>query len=139
MLPEGEDDRKKFELPGTRAQYAPSLVFTITHMRLSIEPDLEERSFKGEQRLDIIILQDTDSIELDASELQIKSVYAAGKLEFRVIGDKLAVKLGRTFREDSRIKLDISYSARPRKGMYFVAPDKHYPGKQLEAWTQGES
>ncbi len=139
MLPEGEDDRKKFELPGTRAQYAPSLVFTITHMRLSIEPDLEERSFKGEQRLDIIILQDTDSIELDASELQIKSVYAAGKLEFRVIGDKLAVKLGRTFREDSRIKLDISYSARPRKGMYFVSPDKHYPGKQLEAWTQGES
>ncbi len=139
MDPEGDDDKKKFELPGSRAQYAPSLVFTITHMRLSIEPDLEARSFKGEQRLDVLILQDTDSIELDASELQVKSVYAAGKLEFRVVGDRLAIKLGRTFKESSKIKLDISYSARPRKGMYFIEPDKHYPSKQLEAWTQGET
>ena len=39
---EGEDGRKRFELPGSRAHYAPSLLFTISHMRLAIEPDLQE-------------------------------------------------------------------------------------------------
>jgi aminopeptidase N len=41
---EGEDGRKRFELPGSRAHYAPSLLFTISHMRLAIEPDLHERT-----------------------------------------------------------------------------------------------
>lgn len=136
---EGEDGRKRFELPGSRAHYAPSLLFTISHMRLAIEPDLHERTISCSQRLDITILQDTDTIALDAAELQIKSVSADGRLEFRSLDDKLAVKLGRFLKEGSRIKLDIAYTVRPRKGFYFIVPDRQYPGKQPEAWTQGES
>src|SRR5687768_2523138 len=139
MRTEGDSDRKKFELPGSKAHYAPSLLFTITHMQLDIDPDFEEKKISCRQRLDILILRDTDSIELDASELDVKSVLLSGKLEFRTIGDKLAIKLGRTYKEGSAIRLDISYSARPRKGFYFVSPDKHYPSKHIEAWTQGES
>jgi len=136
---EEDDLRKKFELPGSRPHYPPSLSFTITHMRLAIEPDLEERSITCDQKLSITILHDTDAIELDAAELQIKSVTAGSKLEFRSLEDKLAIKLGRTMKEGSKIELGISYSGKPRQGFYFVAPDKHYPGKQLEAWTQGEA
>lgn len=136
---EGDSERKKFELPGSRAHYAPTLLFTINHMRLEIEANLEDKAIECEQRLDITILHDTESIELDAAELKIKSVSAADKLDFRPIGDKLLVRLGRMFKEESRIKLDISYSAKPRKGFYFVSADKQYPRKQLEAWTQGES
>jgi aminopeptidase N len=139
MPTEGEPDGKKFELPGSRPHYAPSLLFTISHIRMDLEPDLRKRSIQCQQRLDITILQDTDTIELDAAEIQIRSVSAAGRLDFRAIGDKLVIKLGRVFREGSRIKIDISYSAKPRKGFYFVGPDKHYPHKHLEAWTQGES
>lgn len=136
----GEDDaRKKFELPGSRPHYPPSLSFTITHMRLAIEPDLHERSISCDQKLSITILHDTDAIELDAAELQIKSVSAGSKLEFRSLEDKLVVKLGRTMKEGSKIELAIAYSAKPRLGFYFVAPDKHYPNKRLEAWTQGEA
>jgi aminopeptidase N len=108
-------------------------------MRLAIEPDLQGRSISSDQRLSIAILQDTDVIELDAAELQIKSVAAGGKLDFRSIDDKLVIKLGRTMKEGSKIELAISYSAKPRQGFYFVAPDKHYPNKHLEAWTQGEA
>jgi aminopeptidase N len=85
------------------------------------------------------MLDDADSVELDAAELNVKSVSLSAKLGFRTIGDKLAIKLGRTYKAGSSIKLDISYSSRPRKGFYFISPDKHYPGKQVEAWTQGES
>jgi aminopeptidase N len=136
---EGDEAKRKFELPGSRAHYAPSLLFTINHMQLYVELDLDARAIECKQRLDITILQDTDSIELDAAELRVKSVSAASKLEYRTIGDKIVVKLGRIFKEESKIKLDISYSARPRKGLYFVSPDKHYPRKQPEAWTQSET
>jgi aminopeptidase N len=139
MRTEGDGDRKKFELPGSRAHYPPSLAFTITHMQLDVDPDFEKKKIECRQHLDVTMIRDADSIELDASELDVRSVSLSGKLEFRTLGDKLAIKLGRTYRERSAIRLEILYSARPRKGFYFISPDKHYPAKYLEAWTQGES
>lgn len=138
-MQDAEGDRKKFELPGSRAHYPPTLTFAITHMALEVSPDFEEKKINCRQRLDIRIISDTSSIELDAAELDVKSVSISGKLEFRTVGDKLTIKLGRTYREGSALKLDIVYSARPRRGFYFISPDKDYPQKRVEAWTQGES
>src|ERR671910_2786239 len=106
MHTHNEDDTKKknFELPGSRAHYAPSLSFTVNHMRLEIEPDLQKHIISCEQRLSIVTLQDTDTIELDAAELQVKMVSAAGRLDFRSLDDKLVVKLGRTLKERSEIE-----------------------------------
>jgi hypothetical protein len=36
------------------------------------------------------------------------------------------------------IEVAIDYSARPRRGLYFVGPDDGYPNKPVQAWTQGE-
>lgn len=136
-----EETRKKFELAGSRAHYAPSLVFTISHMRLEIEPDLDARTISCRQELEVAAVQDVDAtIELDASELDVKSVlFDSKKASFRIIGDKLAIKLPKPFKEGERAQITISYSAKPRKGFYFVAPDEHYPYKRVEAWTQGET
>ncbi|MFL6502242.1 MAG: M1 family aminopeptidase [Nitrososphaera sp.] len=131
--------RKNFELPGSRAHYAPSLSFTINHMQLQIEPDFQTRTISCQQTLSIIALQDTDTIELDAAELQVEKVYAEAKLDFHNLDDKLVVNLGRLLRERSKIELYISYTAKPRKGFYFIGPDKYYPEKYQEAWTQGET
>ena len=91
---DGNDTKKKnFELPGSRAHYAPSLSFTINHMWLEIEPDLRMHTISCKQRLSIVTLQDSDTIELDAAELQVKMVSAAGRLDFRSLDDKLVVKL----------------------------------------------
>ncbi len=139
-MQDGEDGRKKFELPGSKPHYAPSLLFTITHMKLAIEPDFGSQGIAGSQVLKITALQDTDSIELDAAELQVKSVSTAKReLGFRALDDRLTVKLGRALKEGGSIELAIAYSAGPRKGFYFIAPDKHYQNKQPEAWTQGET
>ncbi|MEM3159185.1 MAG: M1 family aminopeptidase [Nitrososphaera sp.] len=135
-----EDSKKKFELPGSRAHYAPSLSVTVTHMRLEIEPDLEKQAISCRQELEIAVVQKTDVVELDAAELDVKSVTLSNKkLPFRAVGDRLSIKLGKSLEEGARAKIAIAYTARPRKGLYFVAPDKHYPDKRLEAWTQGET
>jgi aminopeptidase N len=131
--------RKKFELPGSRAHYAPSLSFTITHMRLEIEPDFQNLKIGGQQSLSIMTLQDIDTIELDAAELQVDKISAADRLDFRNLDDKIIVKLGGTLKEGNKTEIYISYTAKPRKGFYFVAPDKYYPDKYQEAWTQGET
>lgn len=131
--------RNKFELPGSRSHYAPSLLFTITHMRLEIEPDFQNLMISCQQRLSIMTLQDADTIELDAAELQVEKISAAGRFDFRNLDDKIIVKLGRTLKEGSKIEIYISYTAKPRKGFYFVGPDKYYPDKYQEAWTQGET
>ena len=82
-MPEGDSVRKKFELPGSRAHYPPSLVFTVNHMQLEIDPDFERKKIDCRQRLDISIIREADTIELDAAELDVKSVSLSGKLEFR--------------------------------------------------------
>src|SRR3712207_8994657 len=69
---ENDTRKKNFELPGSRAHYAPSLSFTINHMWLEIEPDLQMHTISCKQRLSIVTLQDSDTIELDAAELQVK-------------------------------------------------------------------
>src|SRR5919108_3258238 len=137
--PDENGIRKKFELPGSRAHYAPSLSFTINHMWLEIEADLRMHTLSCKQRISIVTLQDSDTIELDAAELQVKMVSATGRLDFRSLDDKLVVKLGGILKEGSKIELYISYTAKPRKGFYFVGPDKYYPGKHQEAWTQSET
>src|SRR5919198_4802674 len=147
-------DTKKFELPGSRAHYAPSLSFTINKMRLSVEPDFNSKTISCNQQLELIAIQDIDEIVLDISELQIKSVFfvactnttsnnstpnTSRNLDFHNYDDKLHIKLGKIITEGVTFHINILYSAKPRKGFYFIEPDEYYPKKNLQAWTQGET
>jgi aminopeptidase N len=64
--------------------------------------------------------------------------------------DKLTIRLAETLSEDDSICITIKYSAgiygndftlgrKPRSGFHFIQPDKYYPEKNLQAWTQGET
>jgi len=33
----------------------------------------------------------------------------------------------------------IHYEGKPAKGLYFILPDKDYPDRPKQIWTQGES
>jgi hypothetical protein len=109
---------KKFELPGSKAHYAPSLSFTISHMQLSIEPDFKSKTISCEQQLEVIAIQSIDEIILDICELHIKSVSSVDidvviaanvsdsnnhikELNFRNYVDKLIIKLERMLSEEA--------------------------------------
>jgi aminopeptidase N len=142
MQSDGESAAKKFALPGSKPHYPPSLSFTITHMQLAVEPNLQDRSISCEQHLEITALHDIDAIELNAVELHIKTVVdekTSSKLDYRTLDDKLIIKLGVMLKEQERRSISISYAAKPRKGFYFIAPDRYYPKKRFEAWTQGQT
>ncbi len=38
-----------------------------------------------------------------------------------------------------KFDIDIRYEGKPAKGLYFILPDKDYPNRPKQIWTQGES
>jgi aminopeptidase N len=132
---------KKFELVGSKPHYVPTKQFAIKHLKLELKPDFEEKSIECRETLDIIPIEDNlQHVVLDAAELNIKSVQTDGKgLQFKTLEEKLRIELPTPAAEDEQVRISINYNAKPRRGFFFVKPDKDYPNKQLQAWTQGEA
>ena len=78
-------------------------------------------------------------IDFDAVEMTISKVTVGGKpAKFDYSDPVLRVELGRALKAGVETEVAITYAAHPRRGLYFVAPDKVYPKKPLQAWTQGQ-
>jgi len=61
---------KPFALPGTATHYVPDRPVTVAHVRLSLEPNLAERSLAGESRLSMVARRDeVTHVELNAVDM----------------------------------------------------------------------
>jgi aminopeptidase N len=130
---------REFAFPGTQPKFAPDRVVDILHILLEIEVDPTERTVAGTATLRAVALAATRLVELDAVELQIDRVTANGaKAGFRHDGKKLRIELDQELAPGVELVLAIAYSGRPRRGLYFTAPDEGYPAKPTQAWTQGQ-
>jgi len=132
---------KKFELAGSKPHYPPAKPFAVKHLKLEIKPDFDEKRIECRETLDISVIEDNlQYIVLDAAELNISSVQIDGKdLQFKALEDKLRIELPTPASENEQVRISINYDAKPRRGFFFVKPDKDYPNRQLQAWTQGEA
>ncbi len=115
--------------------------FHVKHIRLEIELDAKARTVAGTSTLTLAPINDgLRKIELDAVDLTIRSVRGGGKaLGFDHANGKFAVTLPKAFKAGQEFALSVRYEGRPRKGLFFIAPDKDHPGERPMAWTQGES
>src|SRR6266705_2462589 len=79
-------------------------------------------------------------IAFDSVGLTIQSVTlnkAAAK--FETSADKLIISLPSAAKAGDKFEVAIRYMGKPAKGMYFILPDKDYPDRPKQIWTQGES
>jgi aminopeptidase N len=115
-------------------------VVDVEHVRLAIDVDPPARRITGTASLTAsVIAPDTRHVMLDAVELEIASVTAAGKaLAFHHDGKQLRVDLGDKRPTGWRTTIDIAYAGAPRRGLYFIHPDDGYPSKPVQVWTQGQ-
>ncbi len=116
--------------------------FHVLHYRLEISVDLHARTCRGSVGITLAPLrQDFKEVMLDAADMTILGAEIANRrLAFSRSGDTLRIPLGRTYGVADTIRLRVSYSVTsPKKGLYFVSPDSGYPGKQWQAWSQGEA
>jgi aminopeptidase N len=131
---------RPFPLTGDQAHYARDLVVDVRHIKLEISIDPARRHVGGVATHTVQAINDgVHSVEFDAAEMAISAVTADGKpADFSYSDPVLRVNLGRALKTGSQTQIAITYSASPRRGLYFTAPDANHPDKPLQAWTQGQ-
>ena len=132
---------KSFELPGAKPHYNPDRPGQVEHIFLDIQLDIPKQSYQGTCTITLNpIRSGIESLTLDAVNLNIASVKIDGsKQKFDYDGELLHICLDLPTQLDTKIKIAIAYSSQnPQRGIYFIQPEKHYPNKPIQVWTQGE-
>ena len=134
--------RRPFALPGTKPRYAPDRPAAIEHIALTISFDFKNHVLVGSCRTTFrAVGKSLDSLEMDADHLHIKAARSASgkKLSFVLAGGKLEIELDQTLQPGKSSTVIVDYEARqPTQGIYFISPDKGYPRKPVQVWTQGQ-
>lgn len=133
--------RKSFELPGAYPHYNPDRPGQVEHIALELAFDIPNKRYSGHCKVRIApVVNGTCRLTLDAVDLQINSVKVGGtEQDFDYDGEQLNVMLKNPTEFGKPFTLDIDYAnENPQRGIYFIGPDKHYPDKPVQVWTQGE-
>jgi aminopeptidase N len=121
--------------------YARSRDYDLQHSKIALRFNLEQRTVLGEVTHSLSILRDgTAKIVFDSTGLTIQKVTvnkAAAK--FETTAEKLIIPLAPEAKVGDKFEIAIRYEGKPTKGMYFILPDKDYPDRPSQIWTQGES
>ena len=121
--------------------YARSKDYDLVNAQIHLRFDLAERKVIGETTQKLSVLRDgTRQLQFDAVDLSIESITVNGAAaKFESTPEKLNVPLASPAKRGDKFEVAIRYSARPKKGLYFILPDKDYPQRPKEIWSQGEA
>src|SRR5271163_4798089 len=121
--------------------YARSRDYDLQHSRIALRFDLDQKKVIGDVTHTLTILRDSTSrIIFDAAGLTIQSVTVnKSPAKFETKDDKLIIPLATAARVGEKFDVNIRYEGKPTKGLYFILPDKDYPDRPKQVWTQGES
>lgn len=121
--------------------YARSRDYDLQHSKIALRFDLEQRKVLGDVTHSLSILRDgTTKIAFDSVGLTTQSVTVnKAAVKFETTADKLVVPLPAAAKAGEKFDISIRYEGKPTKGMFFILPDKDYPDRPKQIWTQGES
>jgi aminopeptidase N len=121
--------------------YAPSRDFDLQNIRTHLWFDIKHRAIRGEVTETVSSLRDNVSqLSFDSTGLDISAVTVDGATApFTVTSEHLIVSLSHPAARGDRHDVFIRYSGQPKKGIFFILPDKNYPHQPVEIWTQGEA
>jgi aminopeptidase N len=127
----------RFTLQGAEARYAPDLSFDTEHVRIEGALDFKRRSFRAVCETTLRCVADgADRMAFDA--VGFKDVSVKG-LKHAYDGKVLTVTFPKPLAPGARVRVSVSYTVKdPKMGMYFILPDRGYPDKPVQVWTQGQ-
>lgn len=140
MMNEFEEEYRPFAFPDYRKKYERDRKFRQVHIFVDLYPDFEKKEIHAREEIVLKAIYDKlEGVELDAYEMNIQGVKKDEKeCRYTYDGKNLFIEFSEVAEREMEIKLEINYSTRPRRGIYFVVPDKYYPSKPLQMWSQGE-
>lgn len=112
----------------------------VHHIKINVTVDMTFETVYGHVTHTISPLSSSLKLfELDASDMDINRIRIKDQdISFNHIADKLTIFLKDPISWNDTLDIRIDYTAKPKKGLYFVKPDNIYPDKPNQAWTQGE-
>jgi aminopeptidase N len=121
--------------------YARTRDYDLQHSKIALRFDVEHKKVLGEVTHSLAILRDsTSTIAFDSVNLDIHSVTVnKSPAKFQTTPAKLLVSLPAASHPGDKFDIDIRYEGKPVKGLYFILPDKDYPDRPTQIWSQGES
>ena len=121
--------------------YARSRDYDLQHSKMAFRFDMEQKKVLGDVTHSLSILREgTSKISFDSVGLAIQSVSVnRASAKFESTADKLLVALPVAAHAGDKFEIEIRYEGKPAKGLYFILPDKEYPDRARQIWTQGES
>ena len=121
--------------------YARSRDYDLQHSKIALRFDLDQRKVLGDVTHTLSILREgAAKLAFDSVGLTIQSVAINAKAaKFETTADKLVVSLAAPAKAGEKFDVEIRYEGKPKKGLYFILPDKNYPDRPKQIWTQGES
>jgi len=127
------------------AQYPSDRLYHLQHLRLELDFDLRRRTVAGTATNTVVpLLPGLDHLVFHAAGLQVSRVRLgadqAKELEFSTDPEAqtLSVRLPRAYGPQDRLEVAIDYSAQPRAGLYVAAPDRAYPERPWQMFSDGE-
>src|SRR5690554_1523527 len=93
----------------------------------TILPDAAQKTISGEARYTFTMLQNADSVFLDAHQMNVIEVNPKDSIQLRTDKDK--IWLYNDFQSGETYQVQFGYEATPRQALYFF-------GDQI--WTQGQ-
>src|SRR6202165_3219540 len=121
--------------------YAPSRDYDLQHSKIALRFDLDQKKVLGEVTHSLSILRGGStkiafySVGLNIQRVRLNKDPA--KCESSAY--KLIIPLPAAAKTGDKFDVAIRYEGKPAKGIYFILPDKDYPDRAKQIWTQGES
>lgn len=134
-----------FFIPGASPHYAPDLPLRIEHILLDVTVDPRGKTLQGTVTHKVRVIAPGQCwLKLDQVGLKIEETKVKGQpARFEVEGNSLRIQLAldpeKAPQPGESFDFSVQYQARdPKRGLYFTGPDKEYPDKPYQVWSQGQ-
>jgi len=131
----------RFAYPGSTPHYAPDRTFDTQHILLELAIDFPRKTLKGKVTTTLRAIADgCSSMVFDAIGYRdVRVTSGARKLKFENTSRQIKVYWPKPVPRGTRVDVTIQYRVvDPKLGLHFIGPDRRYPKKPVQAWTQGE-
>ena len=122
-------------------RHAPNKEFHMVHIDLNFHFNINKKEVIGVATEKIVPLKtDYKTIHLNAMDMKIEKVNIGSKsLQYNYNGKILAINLDKAYGLNDTLTFSVSYTTIPSRGIFFILPDKGYPNRTPQLWSQSES
>ncbi|MEK7264053.1 MAG: M1 family aminopeptidase [Bacteroidota bacterium] len=123
------------------AKFSRERTVDILHYKFDIAISEKEKSIAGKVTVQFIPLRpNCEVVELEQEGLNITSAkIAENSLRIYKETGKVILPLDKPYSMKDTVSVVIFYNAKPKKGLYFIAPDSLQPNRNWQVWSHGQA